>query len=65
MERFSLQKRNEVEGEERYHVQMSNRFAALGDFDADLDTNSAWETSRGIRVREYIVEGTRTIVQCM
>jgi hypothetical protein len=29
MERFNLKKLNEVEGKEKYHVEGSNRFAAL------------------------------------
>jgi uncharacterized metal-binding protein YceD (DUF177 family) len=29
MERFNLKKLNEVEGKERYRVEISNRFAAL------------------------------------
>jgi hypothetical protein len=29
MERFNLNKLNEVEGKEQYHVKVSNRFAAL------------------------------------
>jgi hypothetical protein len=40
MEKFNLGKLNEVEGKEQYHVEVSNRFAAL---DAEVDINSAWE----------------------
>jgi hypothetical protein len=29
MERFTLRKLNEVEGKEKYRVEVSNRFAAL------------------------------------
>jgi hypothetical protein len=29
MERFSVKKLNEVQGKEQYHVEISNRFAAL------------------------------------
>jgi hypothetical protein len=32
MERFNLKKLNEVEGKEKYHVEVSNRFAALEDW---------------------------------
>jgi hypothetical protein len=39
MERFSLKKLNEVEDKEQYHVRISNRFAALENFDADVDIN--------------------------
>jgi hypothetical protein len=43
MERFNLKKLNEVEGKEQYHVEVSNRFAALKDLDAKVKINSAWE----------------------
>jgi hypothetical protein len=33
MERFNLNKLNEVEGEEQYCVEVSNRFAAFEDLD--------------------------------
>jgi hypothetical protein len=36
MERFSLETLNEIEGKEKYRVEISNRFAALEDFDAGL-----------------------------
>jgi exonuclease III len=44
MERFTLKKLNEVEGREQHHVEISNRSAALEDFDTEVDTNRAWET---------------------
>jgi hypothetical protein len=46
MERFNLKKLNEVEGKEQYYVEVSNRFAALEDFDAEVEINSAWEMIR-------------------
>jgi hypothetical protein len=48
MERFNLKKLNKVEGKEQYHVEISNRFTALGnlDDDDDVDINRAWETIR-------------------
>jgi hypothetical protein len=46
MERFSLKKLNKVEGKEQYHVEISNRFAALENLDAEMDVNKAWETIR-------------------
>jgi hypothetical protein len=46
MERMNLKKLNEVEGKEQFHVEVSNRFAALGELDAKVDINSAWETIR-------------------
>jgi hypothetical protein len=36
MDRFNLRKLNEVEGKGQYHVEVSNRFAALEDLDAEM-----------------------------
>jgi hypothetical protein len=46
MERFSLKKLNDVEGKEKYRVEVSNRFAALEDLDAEVEINTVWETIR-------------------
>jgi hypothetical protein len=46
MERFNLKKLNEVEGKEQYHVEISNRFAALENLDTEVDVDQAWETIR-------------------
>jgi hypothetical protein len=46
MERFNLKKLNEVEGKEQFHVELSNRFAALEDLDAEVEINSVWEMIR-------------------
>jgi hypothetical protein len=46
MERFNLKKLNEVEGKEKYHVEVSNWFAALEDLDAEVEINAIWETER-------------------
>jgi hypothetical protein len=46
MERFSLNKLNDVEGREQYPVKFSNRFAALQNLDAEVIINRAWETMR-------------------
>jgi hypothetical protein len=46
MERFNLKKLNEVEGEEKYRVEVSKRFAALEDLDAEVEINTIWETIR-------------------
>jgi hypothetical protein len=46
MERFNLKKLNDVEGKEQFRVEVSNRFAALEDLDAEVEINSAWETIR-------------------
>jgi hypothetical protein len=47
IERFNLKKLNEVEGKEQFRVEVSNRFAALEDLDAEVESNSAWEAIRG------------------
>jgi hypothetical protein len=44
MERFNLKNLNDVVGKEQYRVEVSNRFAAFEDLDAEVDINSAWET---------------------
>jgi hypothetical protein len=46
MERFNLKKLNEVGGKEQFRVEVSNRFAALEDLDAEVEINSAWEMNR-------------------
>jgi hypothetical protein len=46
MERFNLKKLNEVEGKETYSVEVSNRFAALEDLDAEVEINIIWESIR-------------------
>jgi hypothetical protein len=42
MERFNLKKLNEVESKEQYHVEVSNRFAAMEDLHKEVEINSAW-----------------------
>jgi hypothetical protein len=46
MERFNLKKLNEVEGKGKYRVEVSNRFAALEDLDAEAEINTIWEIIR-------------------
>jgi hypothetical protein len=46
MERFNLKKLNEVQDEEQYCVEVSTRFVALENLDAEVDINSEWETIR-------------------
>jgi hypothetical protein len=46
MERLNLEKLNEVQDKEQYHVEVSNRFASLENLDGDVDINRAWETVR-------------------
>jgi hypothetical protein len=46
MERFNLKKFNEVEGKQQCRVEISNRFAALENLDAEADINRIRETIR-------------------
>jgi hypothetical protein len=46
VESFKLKKLNEVEGEEQYRVEISNRLAAFEKLDAEVDFNRAWETTK-------------------
>jgi hypothetical protein len=46
MERFSLKKLNEVDGKEKYRVEVSNRLATLEDLAAEVEINTIWETIR-------------------
>jgi hypothetical protein len=50
MERFNLKKLNEIEGNEKCHVEVSNRFATLEDLDAEVEINTIWET---IRIQKF------------
>jgi hypothetical protein len=47
MERFKLKKLIEVQVKEQYGVEVTNRFTALEDLDAEMDINSTWEMIRG------------------
>jgi hypothetical protein len=42
-ERFNLRKLNELEVRKRYQIEITNRFAALGNEGIDGDINRAWE----------------------
>jgi hypothetical protein len=46
MERFHLKKLNDVEGKEKYRVEISSRFAAIEDLDAEVEIITTWETIR-------------------
>jgi hypothetical protein len=37
---------NEIGGKEKYHVEVSNKFAALENLDTNVKIKSAWETTR-------------------
>jgi hypothetical protein len=41
MERFNLKKINKVKSKQQYRVEASNRFAALENFKAEVEINSA------------------------
>jgi hypothetical protein len=41
MERFNLRKLNEVENKEQFRSEVSKKFTALNDLDAEVDTESA------------------------
>jgi hypothetical protein len=45
-ERFNLKKLNEAEGKEKYQDEVSNRFAASEDLDAEVETITIQETIR-------------------
>jgi hypothetical protein len=42
-ERFNLKKLSELEVRKQYQIQISNRFAALENFNVSEDINRAWE----------------------
>jgi hypothetical protein len=46
MERFNLRKINEIEGKEKYRVEVSNSFAALEGLDGEVEINTIWEMIR-------------------
>jgi hypothetical protein len=46
LERFDLKKLNDVEVNEKYQVEISNRFADLESLDESFDINNAWESIR-------------------
>jgi hypothetical protein len=43
MHRFDLRKINDAEVKEQYQAKITNRFAALENFDDNVDINRAWE----------------------
>jgi hypothetical protein len=42
MEGFNLKKLSEIQGKERYRVEISNRFTAFQNLDTEVDVNKAW-----------------------
>jgi hypothetical protein len=57
MESLNLKNFKEMEGEEQYRVDISNRFSALENLDAEEDINRAGET-----IRENITISTKESV---
>jgi len=45
--RFNLRKLNELEVRKQYHIEITNRFAALGNLSDEEDINRAWENIKG------------------
>jgi hypothetical protein len=43
MDRFNLKKLNEVEGKIKYRVDVSYRFEALEDLNAEVEINTIWK----------------------
>jgi hypothetical protein len=46
MEKFHLKKLKEVESKEQFLVEIRRKLAALENLDAEVDSNSAWQTIR-------------------
>jgi hypothetical protein len=46
MQRFDLRELNDAEVKEQYRVKITNKFAALENFDDNVDMNRAWENIR-------------------
>jgi translation initiation factor IF-1 len=45
---FNSKKLNEVEGKERYSVEISNSFANLGNLDTKMDISRVWKLSETV-----------------
>jgi hypothetical protein len=58
MERLNLKKLNEVGSKEKHRTEVSNRFAALEDLDAEVESNSAWETAKLVRLIKICLNET-------
>jgi hypothetical protein len=46
LERFDLKKHDDIEVNEKYQIEISNRFSALESLDKSFDINNAWESIR-------------------
>jgi hypothetical protein len=60
MDRFNLNKLKEVEGNEQYCAEVSNRFAALEDLDTEVEINSVWETiTKNTKISAKEIKGNK------
>jgi len=55
-ERYNLRKLNELEVKKQYQIEITNRFAALENFNDDEDINGAWED-----IKENVKTSTTTV----
>jgi hypothetical protein len=46
MQKFNPKKLSEIESKDKYHIEVSSRFAALEDLDMEVEVNSAREINR-------------------
>jgi len=58
--RFNLRKLNDVEVRKQYHIEIKNRFAALGNVSEDGDINRDWE-----KIKETIKTSATKVWLCM
>ena len=65
-ERFNFRKLKDLEVKKHYQVEITNRFAALGNISDDGDINRAWENIKeniktsakeSLRLHEFILHG--------
>jgi hypothetical protein len=64
LERFNLRKLNELEVRKQYQIKISNRFAALENYNNSKDISRAWENIKDdnkISVKESL--GTQELKQ--
>jgi hypothetical protein len=61
VERFNLKKLKKVEGKEQYRAKVSNRFAALEDLDTEVEINSAWETFKKYKYKNFSQRESRLL----
>ena len=59
-ERFNLRKLTDLEVKKQYQIEITNRFAALGNLSDDGDINRAWEN-----IKENIKTSAKESLGCM